>query len=172
MGHVHGQIAGSEGVLLPTTEQKASSPSPVRSERHVREPRWGRGLIFGLIRLRSPTFIGVRINAAMQVADVNGIPRTIIQTPENRKVGGSSTLLAPPLSAQMFVWAGLRLIPVNWLFRFAACATLVYRAIGPPSFSRRPSEACEHPWRCWLLRLRRCRGSVAWFAEPQRCLWP
>jgi hypothetical protein len=32
-----------------------------------------RGLIFGLIRLRSSTFIGVRINAAMQVANVNGI---------------------------------------------------------------------------------------------------
>jgi hypothetical protein len=74
-------------VLPVTTEQKASSPSPVRSERHVHEPRWDRGLIFGLIRLRSPTFIGVRINAAMQVADLNGIRRTIIQTPENRKVG-------------------------------------------------------------------------------------
>jgi hypothetical protein len=71
-----------------TTEQKASSPSPARSERHVRELRWAPGLIFGLIRLRSPTFIGVRINAAMQVADVNGIRRTIIQTSENRKVGG------------------------------------------------------------------------------------
>jgi hypothetical protein len=70
-----------------TTEQKASSPSPVRSERHVREPRWERGLIFGLIRLRSHTFIGVQINAAMQVADVNAIRRTIIPSPENRKVG-------------------------------------------------------------------------------------
>jgi hypothetical protein len=76
--------------LLPvTTEQKASSPSPVRSERHVRELRWDRGLIFGLIRLRSPTFIGVRINAAMQVAEVNGIWRTIIPTSENRKVDDS-----------------------------------------------------------------------------------
>ena len=71
-----------------TTQQKASSPSPVRSERHVRELRWNRDLIFGLIRLRSPTFIGVQINAAMQVADLNGIRRTIIQTSENRKVGG------------------------------------------------------------------------------------
>jgi hypothetical protein len=73
--------------------------SPVRSERHVRELRWDRGLIFGLIRLRSPTFIGVRINAAMQVADVNGIQRTIIQTPENRKVGGST----PPLATELLV---------------------------------------------------------------------
>jgi hypothetical protein len=59
---------------------------PCPAKRHVREPRWDRGLI----RLRSPTFIGVRINAAMQVADVNGIRRTIIQTPENRKVGASN----------------------------------------------------------------------------------
>jgi hypothetical protein len=71
-----------------TTEQKASSPFPVRSERHVREPRWDRGLIFGLIRLRSPKFIGIQINAAMQVADVDGIQRTIIPSPENREVGG------------------------------------------------------------------------------------
>ena len=55
-----------------------------------------RGLIFGLIRLRSPTFIGVRIDAVMQVADVNGIRRTIILTSENRKVGGSTPPLAPP----------------------------------------------------------------------------
>jgi hypothetical protein len=54
----------------------------------VREPRWDRGLIFGLIRLRSPRFIGIQINAAMPVADVNGIRRTVIPPPENRKVGG------------------------------------------------------------------------------------
>jgi hypothetical protein len=47
------------------------------------------GLIFGLIRLRSPTFIGVRSNVAMQVADVNGIWRTIIPISENRKVDDS-----------------------------------------------------------------------------------
>ncbi len=88
-----GQFAGSGGALPVTTEQKASSPSPVQSERHVREPRWDRGLIFGLIRLRSPTFIGVRINAAMQVADVNGIRRTIIQTSENWKVDGVMLVL-------------------------------------------------------------------------------
>jgi hypothetical protein len=76
--------------LHATTEQKASSPPPVRSERHVREPWCDRGLIFGLIRLRSPTFIGVRINAARQVADVNDIRRTIIQTSENRKVDGTT----------------------------------------------------------------------------------
>lgn len=54
------------------------------------EPRARHGLIFGLIRLRSPTFGRVRINAVMQVADVNGIRRTIIQVLKNRKVGGSS----------------------------------------------------------------------------------
>ena len=32
MGPVHGQFAGSEGVLHPTTEQKASAPScPIRA---------------------------------------------------------------------------------------------------------------------------------------------
>jgi hypothetical protein len=49
------------------------------------------GLIFGLIRLRSSAFSRVRFNAAMQVTDVNGIRRTIIQTSENRKVDSSLT---------------------------------------------------------------------------------
>ena len=44
------------------------------------------GLIFGLIHLRSSTFIDIQINTAIQVTDVSGIRRTIIQTPENRKV--------------------------------------------------------------------------------------
>jgi hypothetical protein len=94
---VPGQIAGRGRVLPATTEQKASSPSPARSERHVRELRWAPGLIFGLIRLRSPTSIGVRINAAMQVADINGIRRTIIQTSENRKVAVRPSPWSPPL---------------------------------------------------------------------------
>jgi hypothetical protein len=51
-----------------------------------------RGLIFGLIRLRSPAFVRVQINAATQVVDVNSIQRTIIPTPENRKVGSSTTV--------------------------------------------------------------------------------
>jgi hypothetical protein len=45
------------------------------------------GLIFGLIHLRSPTFIGIQIDLATQVANVDGIRRTVIPTPENRKVG-------------------------------------------------------------------------------------
>ena len=53
-----------------------------------------RGLIFGLIRLCSPKFIWVRINAEMQVADVSVFQRTTIPTTENRKVGGST----PPLA--------------------------------------------------------------------------
>jgi hypothetical protein len=48
-----------------------------------------RGLIFGLLHLCSPTFIVIRIYASMQVANVNGIRRTVIPTPDNRKVGGS-----------------------------------------------------------------------------------
>jgi hypothetical protein len=52
------------------------------------------GLIFGLIRLRSPTFIDVLISASVQVVNVNGFWRTIIRTPENRKVGGSILSLA------------------------------------------------------------------------------
>ena len=39
------------------------------------------------VRLRSLVF---GLNAAMQVADVNGIRRTIIQTSEKRTVGGST----------------------------------------------------------------------------------
>jgi hypothetical protein len=41
------------------------------------------------VRLRLSAF---KINVAVQVADVNGIRRTIIQTSENRKVGGSIRL--------------------------------------------------------------------------------
>src|SRR5918912_209606 len=63
--------------------------TPPRAKVSVRQSGAG-GLIFGLICLRSPTFIGVRIDAAMQVADVSGIRRNIIPTPENRKVGGST----------------------------------------------------------------------------------
>jgi hypothetical protein len=40
--------------------------------------------------MRSSTFIGVRVNAAMQVTDVSIIRRTIILTSENRKVCGST----------------------------------------------------------------------------------
>lgn len=50
------------------------------------------GRIFGLISLRSSTFISIQIDAAMHVADVNGIQRTVIPIPENRKVGGLNPL--------------------------------------------------------------------------------
>jgi hypothetical protein len=63
-----------------------------------------RGLIFGLIRLRSPKFTCVRINAETQVADVNGIRRTVIPSPENRKVGGSTPPLATKLLMQQRSW--------------------------------------------------------------------
>ena len=78
-----------------TTEQKAFVAVSTRSERHGRKPRRDRGLIFGLIRLRSSTFISIQINAVMQVTDVNGIQRTIIPSPESRKVGGSTTARRP-----------------------------------------------------------------------------
>jgi hypothetical protein len=56
---------------------------PYRPKRHVRESLVGaRGLIFGLIRLRSSTFICIQINAAMQVTDVSDIRRTITPSPE------------------------------------------------------------------------------------------
>jgi hypothetical protein len=48
------------------------------------------GLIFGLIRVRSFAFSGVRISATMQVTDAGGAWRTRILSPENRKVAGSN----------------------------------------------------------------------------------
>lgn len=85
-----GRIPGScnmrvrilSGSLTAASEGPRDQPSPD-------------GLIFGLIRMRSPTFISVRINAAMQVADVNVTRRTIIPTPENRKACGSTTASRP-----------------------------------------------------------------------------
>lgn len=44
------------------------------------------GLIFGLIHLRSSTFISIQINGIVQVANVDGIRPTVVPTPENRKV--------------------------------------------------------------------------------------
>jgi hypothetical protein len=41
-----------------------------------------------------PTFVSIRFNATTQVANVSDARRTIIPTPENRKVGGS----IPPLA--------------------------------------------------------------------------
>jgi len=46
---------------------------------------------FVYVRLRS---CGIQINAVAQVVNVNGTRRTVIPTPENRKVGGST----PPLA--------------------------------------------------------------------------
>jgi hypothetical protein len=86
---------GQELTSPPTARCRADIPgSQLAEERHVRELGWDRGLIFGLIHLRSPAFIGVQINGAMQVADVNGIRRTIIPSPENRKVDRSVLSLA------------------------------------------------------------------------------
>jgi hypothetical protein len=79
---------------LRLRNRRLSSTFRVRPERRLQEAWVPLGLIFGLIRLHSSTFIDIRINTAMQVADVNGLQRTTIPTPENRKVGGST----PPLA--------------------------------------------------------------------------
>jgi hypothetical protein len=55
-----------------------------------------RSLVFG------SAFIGIRISAAMQVTDVNGIRRTINPTFENRKVGGSTLVWPPPVTLPAF----------------------------------------------------------------------
>ena len=44
------------------------------------------------------------MNVAVQVADVNGIRRTVIQTPENRKVGGSTPPLATTAQYKCSLW--------------------------------------------------------------------
>jgi hypothetical protein len=85
---------------LLATECRAAQRTAVQRGPQMR----GRGLIFGLIHLRSFTFIGIRIGAVMQVTDVNGIQRTIIQTTENRKVGGSTRPRATG-SGQWFLWS-------------------------------------------------------------------
>ena len=44
--------------------------------------------------MRSSEFSGVRGSAAMQVTDVSGTRRTVVPSPENRKVDGSTPSLA------------------------------------------------------------------------------
>jgi hypothetical protein len=79
--------------------------------RGVAEPWWSH------LWSHPPTFIDVRINTAMQVTNVNGARRTIMQTSENREVGGSTPLLAaifdlhkkkfldPSAPSQLSAWA-------------------------------------------------------------------
>jgi hypothetical protein len=72
---------------VPRVDRVASCWGWRRARRRISARQGGPGgLIFGLIRLRSPAFIGVQINELTQISDVNGIWRTIIPTPENRKV--------------------------------------------------------------------------------------
>jgi hypothetical protein len=77
---------GHEWIVEPYAAGLDPVGSPTTTKRSPRAIEPG-GLIFGLIHLRSSTFIGIRINPAMQVADVSGIRRTTVLTPENRKVG-------------------------------------------------------------------------------------
>lgn len=78
----HPCTARFEVLVAVPIRPAASRPS---SREHVR------GLIFGLVRLRSLMFIGIRINAEMHVTNVGVIRRTVILTPENRRVGTSTT---------------------------------------------------------------------------------
>jgi hypothetical protein len=75
--------SGRELTSPPPARCRADIPgTQLTEERHVHERGWDRGLIFGLIRLRSLAFLAFIFDAAMQVADVNGIQRTIIPTSE------------------------------------------------------------------------------------------
>ena len=74
--------SGRELTSPPTAQCRAELPgTQLAEERHVRERGWDRGLI----RLRSLAFLAFIFDAAMQVANVNGIQRTIILTSEDRK---------------------------------------------------------------------------------------
>jgi hypothetical protein len=68
-----------------------------------------RGLIFGLICLRSYPFVDVRIDSAMQVTDVGIIRRTIIPRLENQKVGCLTLSLAAILTS-VTLWCFLSFI--------------------------------------------------------------
>jgi hypothetical protein len=84
----------------PTRRDTRPPPRPAASQPprmsrvwpSVASVRVARGVVSSLVssvyvRLRSSVF---KIVVAVQVADVNGIQRTIIPTPENQKVGGST----------------------------------------------------------------------------------
>jgi hypothetical protein len=86
----HAQPATDEP-FLNRVLQVRTLPGAPPPRRDLREQSRPGGLIFGLIRLRSSTFIGVQSNAAMQVTNVSVTRRTIIQTSENRKIGDSTT---------------------------------------------------------------------------------
>ena len=121
---------GADSRLSPGSSWPTSAwPSAVSVK-----PRARRGLIFGLIRLRSPAFISVQINVAGQVADVNGLRRTVIPTPENRKVGGST----PPLATRRYLCRGQRVcgdlsasVPATWPFDHARLLRGRARALAP-----------------------------------------
>jgi hypothetical protein len=97
--HVHAEIGG---IPRPNNGYQShnsgrSGPTIARLPHDTRKADTRQqspgGLIFGLIRPRSSTFIRIQITATLQVAKPNGIWRTVIPTPENRKVGGSPLFL-------------------------------------------------------------------------------
>ena len=75
-----------------TTEQEASSPFLFDPTVVSASRRCARGLIFGLIRLRLSTFISIRINAAIQATDVNGMGELLSRA---LKIGKSSVQPLP-----------------------------------------------------------------------------
>jgi hypothetical protein len=76
--------------MTRTFPRRSATGCPATTGEGLREAPSPCGLIFGLIHLRSPAFTSVRMDELAQIADVNGIRRTVILTPENRKVGGST----------------------------------------------------------------------------------
>lgn len=71
------RVVARHRLRLRNRRPSASFPNPTRSVMSA-ESRARCGLIFGLVRIRSSTFICIQINAAMQVTEVRDIQRTII----------------------------------------------------------------------------------------------
>jgi hypothetical protein len=86
----HGRVADVEAAkqLRNACDQQVPGDDPGSGEAPG-------GPIFGFIRLRSPVFISIQIQYTLQVTDVNGLWRTVIPTPENRKVSGPPASLPP-----------------------------------------------------------------------------
>jgi len=76
----------------PTTTVRESvdlgSPEIVQAALAWRSPQCNRGPVVSSIYVRLSSLV-FRLGLLTQLADVNGIPRTVIPTPENRKVDGS-----------------------------------------------------------------------------------
>ena len=69
------------------------SPEIIQAALAWRSVRCNRGMVVSSIYVHLSSLV-FRLGLLPQLADVNGFPRTLIPTPENRKVGGST----PPLA--------------------------------------------------------------------------